>query len=153
MQTSDQLRHQIIKSLMAQHTEKIADAAILLWEQMATQIIAIVGESGFNSLYARSVFITHATHPLLTAEPGSPDKIFSSSPHTAHRFAALKMSLAGQTFAQASAANSLLLLNFTVTILRSAWGSKEILAGNPNDATDNTDDEKRLSGHPKELKK
>jgi hypothetical protein len=165
MQTSDQLRHQIIKSLMAQHTEKIADAAILLWEQMATQIIAIVGESGFNSLYARSVFITHASYPWLAAEPGSQDKNFSSSPHTAHRFAALKMSLAGQTLAQASEANSLLLLNFTdilasligeqltITILRSAWGSEEILAGNPNDATDNSDDEKRLSGHPKELKK
>ena len=147
MQTSDHLRHQIIKSLMAQHPEKVADAAILLWEQVATQIIAIVGENGFNSLYARSVFITHATYPWLAAEPGSTDKSFSSSPQTAHRFTALKMSLAGQTLAQASKANSLLLLNFTdilasligeqltITILRSAWGSKEILAGNPKELT------------------
>jgi len=58
MQTSDLLRYQIIKSLMAQHTEKVADAAIDLWDQMATQIISIVGESGFNSLYVRSVFLT-----------------------------------------------------------------------------------------------
>lgn len=156
MQTSDQLRHQIIKSIMAQHTEKIADAAILLWEQMATQIISIVGESGFNSLYARSVFITHSTYPWLAAD--------SLTPQTDHRFAGLKMSLAGQTLAQASEANSLLLLNFTdilasligeqltITILRSAWGSKELLAGHPSDATDKTADQKPLSGHPKESK-
>lgn len=157
MHTSDQLRHQIIKSLMAQHTEKIADAAILLWEQMATQIISIVGESGFNSLYARSVFITHSTYPWLASD--------SSTPQPEHRFAGLKKSLAGQTLAQASEANSLLLLNFTdilasligeqltITILRSAWGSQELLAGQPNDATDKTDNPKLLSGHPKELKK
>ncbi|BBP05255.1 hypothetical protein TPL01_23940 [Sulfuriferula plumbiphila] len=60
METRDLLRHQIIKSRMAQHTEKVADAAINLWEQMAIQIISIVGEGGFNSLYARSVF----TYPV-----------------------------------------------------------------------------------------
>ena len=60
MDTSDLLRHQIITSLMAQHTEKVADAAVSLWEQMATQIISIVGEGGFNSLYARSVFLTQS---------------------------------------------------------------------------------------------
>ena len=54
METSDLLRHQIIKSLLVQHPEKVADAAISLWEQMATQIISIVGEGGFNSLFARS---------------------------------------------------------------------------------------------------
>jgi len=157
MQTSDQLRHQIIKSLMAQHTEKIADAAILLWEQMAGQIISIVGESGFNSLYARSLFITHSTYPWLASD--------SSTPPPEHRFAGLKKSLAGQTLAQASEANSLLLLNFTdilasligeqltITILRSAWGSREFLAGQPNDATDKTDDQKQMPVHPKELKK
>ena len=61
------LRHQKIKNLMAQHTEKVADATINLWEQMATQIISIVGEGGFNSLYARSVFLTQSTFPWLAA--------------------------------------------------------------------------------------
>ncbi|NDP40434.1 MAG: hypothetical protein GZ093_17105, partial [Rhodoferax sp.] len=50
METSDVLRHQKIKSLTAQPTEKVADAAIGLWEQVATQIISIVGEGGFDSL-------------------------------------------------------------------------------------------------------
>lgn len=42
-------RHQLIEKLMAQHTEKVADASIGLWEQMAPQIISIIGEEGVNS--------------------------------------------------------------------------------------------------------
>ncbi len=127
MANSNLLRHQKINSLMAQHPEKVADAAINLWEQMATQIISIVGEGGFNSLYARSVFLAQSSFPwLATGE---------LSPQQDHRFAQLKTSLAGQTPAQASAANSLLLITFTdilatligeqltATILRSAWGN------------------------------
>jgi hypothetical protein len=120
-------RHQIIQSLMARHPEKVVDAAIQLWEQMATQIISIVGEQGFDSLYARSVFLTQPTFPWLAAS--------SLSPQTGHRFAELKTSLEGQPPAQASAANSLLLITFTdilagligeqltAGILRSAWGN------------------------------
>lgn len=136
METSDLLRHQFIKNILAQHHEKVADAAISLWEQMATQIIAIVGEGGFNSLYARSVFLTQSTFPWLTAS--------SMLPLADQRFAELKMSLEGQTPAQASAANSLLLITFTdilaaligeqltTSILRSAWG---------NDASDRANKE------------
>ncbi len=127
METSDRLRHQITESLMAQHTETVADAAIHLWEQMATEIISIVGDGGFNSLYARSVFLTQSQFPWLAAS--------SPSPQTDYRFAALRMSLEGQTPAQASEANSLLLMTFTailsaligedltINILRLAWGN------------------------------
>ena len=136
METSDLLRQQIIKSLMAQQPEKVADAAINLWEQMATQIISIVGKGGFNSLYARSVFLTQSTFPWLAAS--------SLSPQTDCRFAELKMSFEGQTPAQASEANSLLLITFTgilasligeqltTSILRLAWG---------DDASDRADKE------------
>lgn len=127
MATSDLLRHQKINSLMAQHPEKIADAAIDLWEQMATQIISIVGEGGFNSLYARSVFLTQSSFPWLASG--------GLSPQQDHRFAQLKTSLAGQMPEQAGAANSLLLTTFTdilaaligepltTGILGSAWGN------------------------------
>ena len=126
MDTSDLLRHQLIKSLTAQHTENVADDAVDLWEQMAAQIVSIVGEGGFNSLYARSVFLTRTTFPWLAAG--------ALSPQADERFAGLKTSLEGQTPAEASAANSLLLLTFTdilaaligeqltTRILRSAWG-------------------------------
>ncbi|MDQ3187124.1 MAG: hypothetical protein M3Q16_11860 [Pseudomonadota bacterium] len=90
---------------MAQHTEKVADAAINLWEQMATQIVSIVGEDGFNSLYARSIFLSQSTFPWLAASP--------LAPQTDQRFAELKMNFEGQTPAQASEANTLLLITFT----------------------------------------
>ena len=136
METTDSLRHQMVKSLKTQHTEKVVDAELELWEQIATQIISIVGEGGFNSLYARSLFLTQATIPWLAA--GSP------SPQTEHRFAELKRSLDGQTPAQASAANRLLLITFTdilasligeqltTRILRTAWR---------NDASEKADKE------------
>jgi hypothetical protein len=98
METSDLLRHQIIKNLTAQQTEKVADAAINLWELLASQIISVVGEGGFNSLYARSVFLTQPTFPWLASS--------SLSPQADHRFAELKTSLEKQTAAQASEANS-----------------------------------------------
>jgi len=121
---------------MAQHTEKVADASITLWEQIATQIISIIGEGGFNSLYARSVFLTRSTFPLLAVGPLPPE--------ADQRFAGLKISLEGKTPAQASEANSLLLNTFTdilvsligepltANILRSAWS---------NNASDNDDKE------------
>jgi hypothetical protein len=65
METSDLLRYQIIKSVIAQHPEK--GAAINLWEQMASEVISIVGEGGFNSLYARSLFLSQSTFPWLAA--------------------------------------------------------------------------------------
>jgi hypothetical protein len=126
METRDPPRHQLIERLMAQHPEKVADAAINLWEQMATQIISIVGEDGFNSLYARSVFLAQPTFPWLTTS--------SLSQQNDQRFAELKKGLEGQTPSQAREANSLLLLTFTgilaaligepltTRILGSAWG-------------------------------
>lgn len=118
------------------HPENVVDAAIKLWELMATEIISIVGESGFNSLYSRSIFLTQSTFPWVTAS--------TKSPLTDQRFAELKMNFEGQTPAQAIEANRLLLITFTDilasligeqltnTILRSAWG---------NDATGRTNKE------------
>jgi hypothetical protein len=105
METNAFYRHQLIKSLMAQEAEKVVDNEIKLWEQLAAQIISIVGESGFNALYERSAFLTQSTFPWLAASlPLS---------RSDHRFSELKMSLEGQTPAQASEANSLLLITFT----------------------------------------
>ncbi|MBA2660386.1 MAG: hypothetical protein H0U72_12885 [Nitrosospira sp.] len=93
---------------------------------MATQIIPIIGEDGFSSLYARSIFLAQSTFPCLAAGP--------LAPQSDHRFAGLKTSLEGQTPAQASEANCLLLITFTNTlaaligeqltnrILQLAWG-------------------------------
>jgi hypothetical protein len=115
METRDTLRHQIVRDLLTQHSGKVVDAELELWEQMASQILPIVGESGFNSLYARSVFLTQATFPWLGAD--------SPSSGTEHRFAQLRQCLDGQTPAQARAANRLLLIAFT-DILASLIGEQ-----------------------------
>ena len=105
MKSRDLPRHQLIRSLLPRHTEKVTDAAIHLWEQMAAQIISIVGEDGFNSLYTRSVSLNQSTFPWLAAS--------LQPPRTDHWFAELQTSLDAQTPVQASEANSLLLITFT----------------------------------------
>lgn len=127
MESPALLRQRIIARLMAQQPDRIADAALDLWEKLADEIISIVGEAGFNSLYERSVYLAQPTFPWLPPCP--------SSPQTHHPFAELRARLAEQTPAHARAANSLLLTSFTdilasligeqltSSILRSAWGN------------------------------
>ena len=126
MDTSPLLRQQVSESLAAHQTEKISDGAIALWERMASQIISIVGEDGFNSLYARSVYLTQPDFPWLGAS--------LRTSHVVPRFAELKKILARRAPEQASKANEMLMHTFTsilasligdeltIRILRSAWG-------------------------------
>ena len=127
MESAALLRQQIIASLMARQPDNVADVAMELWEKLADDIISIVGEAGFNSLYERSVHLVQPAFPWLPP--------CLSPPQTHHRFAELKARLADQTPADAHAANSLLLTTFTdilasligeqltASILRSAWGN------------------------------
>ena len=150
--TGNRVRHQVINSVMAQCTE--VDAAIKLWEQMATQIVALVGEDGFNSLYARSVFLSQSTFPCLAA--GSP------SPQTDHRLANLKTSLEGQTAVQVVEACGLLLITFTDTlasligeqltarILQTAWGIDAFFDNQEHNVMDSAGN--FLSEHQRDLK-
>ena len=115
----------MIIGLTNPEAENQVDTAIERWEQLSTHITSIIGDGGFNSLYARSVHLTQATFPWLLA---------GLQPMANQRFAALKASLQGQTTALANAANQLLLITFTgilvsligahltTRILSSAWG-------------------------------
>lgn len=127
METNYLQRHDIIKNRLAMNPDEVVDSAIKLWEQMATEIISIVGKNGFNSLYSRSIFLTQPTFPWVGAR--------SKSQIIDQRFDELKMDFEEQTSAQASEANCLLLITFTdilasligeqltTTILSSAWGN------------------------------
>ena len=131
MEDFAQQRQQIIANLMAQQSENIADAAMGHWEKLADEIISVVGEAGFASLYERSVHLAQSTFPWLPPASSPPQ---SPPPHS-HRFAELGMRLADQTPDHARAAHSLLLTIFTdilvsligeqltASILRSAWGN------------------------------
>jgi hypothetical protein len=126
METNNLSRHKTIKTLLAQEPEKIVDTSINLWGLFASQVIFIVGESGFNALYARSVFLTQSSFPWLATG--------LLSTQTERLLAELKMNLEKQTPAQAAEASCFLLITFTDIlasligedltsgILRSAWG-------------------------------
>lgn len=119
-------RHQIVRRLTARLAENHAEEAINLWEQVAKQIVSIIGESGFDSLYARSLSLTSATFPWLSPS--------ATSTQFDYRFGSLRTSLEAQTPVLASEANGLLMITFTdllasligepltARILDSAWG-------------------------------
>ena len=120
MATNDE-RHQMIERNVMRSPETIRANAIVLWERLAVELSAIIGQSGFDTLYARSVHVARAHHPWL-AEGADP------------RFDQLRAGLEAQQPSAVGAASVALLIIFTDTliqligaplttaILRSAWG-------------------------------
>lgn len=114
-----------IKRVIQQHTDGFAVDPIASWEQIATKIISIIGEGGFNSLYTRSLFLAKASFPWLNSG--------LYTPNTLDPFIALREAYAVQAPEQVKQANLLLLITFTgvlisligeqltLSILRSAW--------------------------------
>jgi hypothetical protein len=128
MDKNDKLRHRLIAMLVAQNNEKTTDAAIILWGQMSAKIISIVGESGFNSLYVRSV--------LLSASKFSWLATYNPKTENTHQFTQLKLCLEKQTSNQIVDGNIHLLIALTdilasligepltTNILCMAWGNE-----------------------------
>jgi len=110
-----------------QRPEAILDVTVNLWEQLASELISIIGEGGFQSLYSRSVHLTNVSFPwMVLSHPWQ---------RTDSRFANLKISFEGRDFSEISEASIALLDTFidilalligellTTSILRSAWGN------------------------------
>lgn len=102
-----------------------ADISILLWEGLASELRVIIGERGFESLYARSLFRASTTVAWLAPQPPQP---------SADAFRLLAARLKAREPAEAQAASAVLLNIFsdtlilligellTTSILRKAWG-------------------------------
>lgn len=100
-------------------------SAIGIWERLAHQLISIIGDGGFQSLYERSLYLTGITSPWIA------EGHFSQ---TDFPFANLKTCLESRDATEASEANIVLLLTFldilaslignvlTESILQSIWG-------------------------------
>lgn len=126
MDNHDIHRHQLIKILTARDSEKAAEMAIVLWQQMASKIISIVGETGFNSLYIRSVLLNTSKFSWLT--------IYNPKSENIHQFTELKLCFEQQTSSLIIEANNQLLITLTdilasligepltTNILCMAWG-------------------------------
>ena len=115
MQNTDILRHLLIEKVTTHRHENGLDAGADLWRQMATQLILIIGSGGFDSLYARSVFLSRSTYPWLGCGSGPSE--------ADHRFSDLEASLQMQSPTLARDANCLLLITFT-DILASMIGER-----------------------------
>lgn len=129
MATNDAQWPQLIHRAVARSTGDAADIAIQLWQPLAFQLTLVIGEGGFNSLYARSYYLTREAFPWLMAD--DPD---DAAYPADSRFSDLKISLEGQSASEANKASHMLLLTFTnilasligepltTSILNSAWG-------------------------------
>lgn len=125
MATIDAQRHLMITSAVMQRPDAPVDVTIHLWERLATELIQIIGEGGFQSLYTRSLHLAGKTYPWMAV---------NQPPHTESRFAGLRMDLEGQSAKTSCEASIALLATFidilslligeqlTTGILRSAWG-------------------------------
>ena len=130
MESSKLFRYELIKNYVALYDEKDAGGLIMLWERMSIEIVALVGEGGFNSLYERCISLTQIAFPWLVVSP-SLHKID-------HRFAELRLRFEEQSIVQINAANNQLLIKFTdllasligeqitVVILHTAMGNSKI---------------------------
>lgn len=120
MATND-LRRGLIQRCVMHRPDAVAEHSALLWQRLAVELSAIVGENAFQTLYARTVHLARADYPWLTegADPA---------------FELLRASLGQLTPEQAGAASVALLILFTdtlilligesltTTILYSSWG-------------------------------
>lgn len=121
--------HQVwVQRAFQQQPEAIGDATLQLWNSLAVELISIIGEAGFQSLFSRCMYLMRVEYPWL--EPTqSPTPIGT-------RLLDLKARLDSKQVAIAEQASLALLNTFmrllsgligealTVNILHAAWGDK-----------------------------
>jgi hypothetical protein len=130
MATIDDQRHQMIRTVIMRRPDAIGDVTLQLWERLASELASIIGDGGFQSLYARSVHLARASFPwIVLSQPAM---------STVSVFASLKECLEERDSKVACEASITLLNIFidililligellTTSILRSAWGDDAV---------------------------
>jgi DNA-binding FadR family transcriptional regulator len=115
----------LIEAALAGHGGPVADATVQLWRRLAPELIGIIGELGFATLYARSIRLTRLRYAWIRQDSGLHS--------TFDFFQQLQQCLQAQDEAQARQASLLLFTHFLNTLasligealaehlLRSAW--------------------------------
>jgi len=119
--------HHVIRSTVLRQQDLCADVTLQLWESLASQLVLIIGEAGFKSLFYRSVHVTAKQFSwLLTLGPSLPREA---------PFSNLAIRLNELDREEATEATIALLIVFidiltmligdslTTSIVRSAWGN------------------------------
>lgn len=89
------------------NSQRTAERSVKAWEAVARELVPLIGEKGFAILFARCVHLTRAIHPWFVLDPVEPGPAC---------FAPLAALLAGQSEADARAANGILQATFNDTL-------------------------------------
>ena len=118
----------MIKDALQRQPDAVAQTTIHLWEQLAPELISIIGDGGFTPLYARSIRLACKQHAWLAQH--------AARPPGQERFSELRNGLQAQNPAQATQASldlfsifldvlaSLIGEELTTHLLHSAWSNK-----------------------------
>lgn len=113
-----------------QRPDAVVEVTILLWERLAIELSSIIGDEGFQSLYARSCNLNKVAYPWLLIDHVSQTSV--------SRFEGLQISLKSRDIVDASTASKTLLITFvdilalligdqlTASILLSAWNENAL---------------------------
>ena len=116
----------LIKRVILQRPEAVVDVTVLLWEKLAVELVSIIGEGGFQSVYARSGALVATRFPWMILN--------SSLPQSGPRFEGLRSSLEAQDATVAINASIALLTTFLdilttligellmTNLVHAAWG-------------------------------
>ena len=130
METNNAAREQTIRRVVTAKPDAIVDVTVALWQHLSSELISIIGDIGFQSLYSRSIHRTAASNPWIMILHGT-------RPASAG-FADMKLCFEDQIIAEACEASISLLTIFldilialigehlTTSILRSAWGDDAV---------------------------
>lgn len=119
----------MVRETVLSDPERVADASVTLWRGLAQHLTAIIGERGFASLYARSVYQVSRNYPWL-ADQAHP---LAGEPFTElhQRLQVQGMPVAGQAsialFGVFIDTLTLLIGELvTTSILHAAWGDDAV---------------------------
>jgi hypothetical protein len=113
MKNTQHSRCQAVEDALASHPQQVLETTQRLWGQLAPELISIIGEDGFQLLYARSVRLTCAQYPWLEQA--------AASPLSHERFTPLLTCLRSTDLVQARLA-SVALFNIFLNLLASLIG-------------------------------
>jgi len=128
MEHSKNARQQLLEAALARLPDAAVPAIIRLWEQLAPELISIIGEGGFKPLYARSIRLAGKQHVWLLP--------CAAKPAVGERFTELAACLQAQDALDVQQAGldlfsifldvlaSLIGEELTAHILHSAWSNK-----------------------------
>lgn len=128
MASDERLRRYLSSKCQASSGDQTVGHAIQLWQSLAAELVPIIGEEGFATLYLRSLHLTQSRFPWLV--------IGEMQQQADSLFSPLRTSLEESSTAEAGEATEYLFITFTsilaqliggsltFNLLRAAWGDE-----------------------------